>query len=107
MAKQLKDEADELRSRYEKRQNRLDESRDKILSDAREEAAAILREAKEYADETIRRYNKMGGFSSSREMEQERTKLREKINELDRSKPEKKKTASNGGRSGSATASAA
>ena len=96
-AQQLKDEAQQLRSRYEQRQNRLDESREKILSQAREEAAAILRDAKEYADETIRRYNKMGGFSSSREMEQERTRLREKINELDAGKKEKKRSSNTGG----------
>ncbi len=96
-ARQLRDEAQQLRSRYELRQNRLDESREKILAQAREEAAAILRDAKEYADETIRRYNKLGGFSSSREMEQERTRLREKINELDAGRKEKKRSRSAGG----------
>ena len=43
----------------------------------------MLREAKEYADETIRSYNKLGKASgSAKEMERERTKLREKMNAL-------------------------
>ena len=51
----------------------------------REEAHAILREAKEYADETIRRYNKLGGSrDASREMEQERTRLRGKMSGLEK-----------------------
>ena len=76
-------EADRLRASLENKQSRLDERREKILADAREEAYQILREAKEYADETIRRYNKMGGSFSLKEMEQERTRLREKLSGLE------------------------
>ena len=76
-------EADRLRASLENKQSRLDERREKILEKAREEAQAILREAKEYADETIRRYNKMGGSFSLKEMEQERTRLREKLSGLE------------------------
>ena len=80
-----KQEIEERKSRLERKEDRLENSRDAILSKAREEAQAILREAKEYADETIRRYNKLGNASgSTKEMEQERTKLREKMSVLEK-----------------------
>ena len=92
-------EAEKLRNSLQNRQDRLEESREKMLSSAREEARQILREAKEYADAVIRRYNKLGGSAgTAREMEQERTKLRERIGALDADIAEKnrqkaKKTA--------------
>ena len=77
-------EAENYRKKLEQRQSKLDDSREQILARAREEAHQILREAKEYADETIRRYNKLGGgVLSSREMEQERNRLREKMSDLE------------------------
>ena len=88
-----KQEIEERKSRLERKEDRLENSRDAILSKAREEAQAILREAKEYADETIRRYNKLGNASgSTKEMEQERTKLREKMSALEKkgAKPKEK-----------------
>ncbi len=85
-ARAERDAASKLKDTYEQRQQRLDTSRDKILSQAREEAAAILRSAKEYADETIRTYNKLGSEKdASREMERMRTKLRERMKEFDSS----------------------
>ena len=78
-----KQEIEELKQRLERKEGRLDSSRDEILRKAREEAQTVLREAKEYADETIRNYNKLGKASgSAKEMEKERTKLREKMNTL-------------------------
>ena len=78
-----KQEIEELKKRLERKEGRLDSSRDEILRKAREEAQTVLREAKEYADETIRSYNKLGKASgSAKEMERERTKLREKMNAL-------------------------
>ena len=88
-----KQEIEERKSRLERKEDRLENSRDAILSKAKEEAQAILREAKEYADETIRRYNKLGNASgSAKEMEQERTKLREKMSALEKkgAKPKEK-----------------
>ena len=80
-----RDEAAALRASYEKRTRALEESREKILSDAREQAAQILRETKAYADETIRNYNRYGGDANkAREMERERTRLRERMNAMDR-----------------------
>lgn len=76
-------EAAELKKRLERKEDRLESSRDEILRKAREEAQTILREAKEYADDAIRKYNKLGSASdSAKEMEKERAKLREKMSSL-------------------------
>ena len=79
-----KQEVEELKKRLERKEDRLEANRDAILQKAREEAQSILREAKEYADDTIRKYNKLGKESdASKKMEQERTKLREKMSQMD------------------------
>ena len=79
-----KKEIEERKKRLERKEDRLDSSRDAILQKAREEAQTILREAKEYADDTIRKYNKLGKESdAAKQMEQERAKLREKMAALD------------------------
>ena len=78
-----REEAEELQKRLSRKEDRRESSRDEILRKAREEAQALLREAKEYADESIRKYNKLGNASgSAKEMEKERTKLREKMASL-------------------------
>jgi DNA mismatch repair protein MutS2 len=75
-----KQEIETLKTSLERKEDRLSSSRDAILQKAREEAQAILREAKEYADDTIRKYNKLGKESdASKQMEQERARLREKM----------------------------
>ncbi len=94
-------EAEELKKRLERKEDRLENSRDEILRKAREEAQAILRDAKEYADESIRKYNKLGSASgSAKEMEKERARLREKMSGLQKAngikagkKPKKELTA--------------
>ena len=74
----------QLRKRLEQKEAKLESSRDRIMKEAQEEAQAVLREAKEYADAVIRRYNKLGASPDmAREMERERTKLREKMTGLD------------------------
>ena len=98
-AQRSREEAEKLKSSLQNRKDRLEEGREKMLASAREEARQILREAKEYADAVIRRYNKLGGSAgTAREMEQERTKLRERIGTLDadieKGKREKAKKAS-------------
>ncbi len=78
-------EIEELKQRLERKEDRLEASREAILQKAREEAQSILREAKEYADSAIRKYNRLGKSSdASREMEQERTRLREKMSGLEK-----------------------
>ncbi len=77
---QYRREIEDLKKKLEAKQERIDSQRDKILRQANEEASAILREAKEVADETIRNFHKFGKANiSAREMEQERDKLRKKM----------------------------
>ena len=80
-----KQKIERLKNNLARKEDKLDTSREKILAQAREEAHALLREAKEYADETIRRYHKFGSsIDSSKEMEQERSRLREKMSGLEK-----------------------
>lgn len=75
-----KEEIRKLRNALQKKQDRIDERTEKIINDANEKANAILREAKEYADETMKNFHKFGKAGiSAREMEAERARLREKI----------------------------
>ena len=78
---QYKEEIQKLKEQLEQKQERLDASRDKILREANEQAYNIIREAKDLADETIRNFNKYGtAHAPVSEMEKERTKLRDKMN---------------------------
>ena len=86
-----KAEAASLKAQLEKKQERLDSAKERILAEANEKAHTILREAKEYADETIKNFNKYGkaaGVSIS-DMERERTRLREKINAAEKNMAKK------------------
>ena len=88
-------EAEELRQQAAKRQEKLDEQRDRIIREANEKANAILRDAKEVADETIRNFHKFGKENiSAAEMENERERLRKKIKDTSAAsalKPQKQK----------------
>lgn len=67
----------ELREKTEK----LESSKERILQNANTEASRILNEAKEYADETIRKYTKWAQSDKHiREMEAQRADLRDKLN---------------------------
>ena len=91
-----KDQAEirRLRRSLEEQEKKLAESKDKILEKARQQAADLLRDTKQYADETIRAFNKMSGNAiSARDMERRRTALRGKMDEMEASrKKEKEKT---------------
>ena len=74
----------ELKKELREKTEKLENSKEKILANANAEASRILSEAKEYADETIRKYTKWAKSDKHiREMEAERAKLREQINEKD------------------------
>lgn len=69
-----------LKNTYEQRNTKLDESREKILEKARQEADEILREAKETADAAIRNIQKYGSNGANlKAMEAERQNLGKKI----------------------------
>ena len=73
-------EAEALKAQLSGRQERLDSQREEILRAANEKAHAILREAKEYADQTMRDFQKFGKAGISvKEMEKRRSELREKM----------------------------
>ncbi len=80
-------EVESLKQSLAKNQEQIDARKEKMISNATEEAQRILREAKEYADQTMRDFQKFGKENVSvREMEQKRTALREKMNKLDKKK---------------------
>ena len=74
-----KREIEILRGRIRKKEERIDENRDKILRDAKQEAQKILKDAKDTADKAIRNINKIAskqGTVIGSEAEAEREKLR-------------------------------
>ena len=73
-------ELERLKEETQKRQEKLEEQRERILREANEKAHAILLEAKETADETMRNFHKFGKENiSAADMEREREKLRKKM----------------------------
>ena len=90
-----KEEIQTLKERLEQKQEKLDASRDKILREANEEAYRILKEAKDVADETIRNFNKYGKSGAPvSEMEKDRSKLRDKMNDRQKKMTEQQKQSS-------------
>lgn len=90
-------EISRLRKELREKNDKIDNSKERILQNANEEAGRILAKAKDYADETIRKYTKWAESDAHiREMEAERTKLREQINSKQSHslKPAKPKKAS-------------
>ena len=88
-----KEEIRKLRNELQRKQENIDQRREKLLKDANDKAAAILQEAKDYADETIKNFHKFGKANISiKDMEQQRSKLREKIDSA-QSKSQSKNTA--------------
>ncbi len=72
-----------LKQKLEQKQERIDQTRDKILKEANEQALSILKEAKDFADESIRNFNKFGQIHAPvSEMEKERSRLRGKMSDM-------------------------
>ena len=80
-----KEEIARLKKGLEKKEERLDERKEKLLKSANEEAQRILREAKETADQTIRNINRLASSTGvGKELEAERTRLRNKLDQVDK-----------------------
>ncbi len=94
-AKKSLAEAEALRKKYAEKNERLDAAKERILREANEQAKDILQEAKDYADSTIKKFNKLGKSGAGREMELERTALREKLGEKENSLAVKRKKQKN------------
>ena len=78
--RQYKAEIEKLKQSLAKKSENLEASRARIINEAQEQASMIISEAKEYADESIRKFNRwlqQGG--NVKDMEEERAKLREKL----------------------------
>lgn len=92
---QYKEEVASLKKKLEEKQERLDSSREKILREANEQAYAILKEAKDVADTSIRNFNKYGTTTvSASEMEKERSKIRDKMSAAEKNMASSKKKES-------------
>jgi len=78
-----KEEIKTLKQQLKEKQDKLAASKDKILREANEEARRILQEAKSVADETIRNFQKYGTGASMKEMEKQRSKVRDQISKKD------------------------
>lgn len=80
-------EIEELRNQLKAKQESMEQQRSRLLKDAREEAREILEEAKEIADQSIRKYQKWErnpAKADNRAMEAQRSKIRDKMKNLDK-----------------------
>ena len=75
-----KEEIKTLKEQLEAKQDKLDQRKERIIAEANEEAHRILREAKDYADQTMRIFTKAGKDSmSAKDLEKHRSDLRKKM----------------------------
>lgn len=79
--KEYKDKIQKLQEQLKQKNEKIDQSKDKIIRDANEKAREILTEAKEFADQTIRDFNKLDKSTDIKHLENKRQKVRDKINE--------------------------
>lgn len=75
----VKNEFELLKIEVENERKRLNDRREDILSQANEQAKEILQNAKDFADDTIKKVNKLSNTSSIKELENERRRIREKL----------------------------
>lgn len=79
-AEAYREEVERQKKKLEEKNERIDKARDKILRRANEEANEILQNAKDMADESIRKYNRwMEGGGAAKAMEKQRSALREEL----------------------------
>lgn len=76
-----KEEIVSLKQQLKQKNEKIDSAKERILREANEQARIILQDAKDYADDTIKKYNKWSKESNlNKSMEQERQALRERLN---------------------------
>ncbi|MBR3772678.1 MAG: Smr/MutS family protein, partial [Clostridium sp.] len=79
-----KQEIEALKKKLTLKNEKIDAAKEKILREANEKAREILQEAKDFADDSIRKYNKWGKQSGlQKDMEAERAALRDKLGKAD------------------------
>lgn len=87
---QYKKEIETLKAELESKQEKLNEQRDRILRQANEEAHTVLREAKEYADQTMKMFHKFQkDHVDLSAVEKERQSLRKKMNKAEKGMSQK------------------
>ena len=90
-AARYKQEIETLKSLLESKQEKLDERKDRIIRQANEEAHTILREAKEYADQTMKAFHKFQkDHVDTSAMERERQAIRERMSKAEKGMSQKK-----------------
>lgn len=83
---EAKKEIDALKKKLKEKNDRIDKAKEKILRRANEEARDILQQAKDYADDSFKKYGKwIRQSGAGGELEKERSLLREEINKKDSS----------------------
>ncbi len=81
--KEHKKEIKRLRSNLESKNKEIESNKKRIIDSAKEEARTLLQEAKDYADETMKKYNKWSSSGGlNKEMEKERKELQNKLSRV-------------------------
>lgn len=90
---QYKKEIEQLKRNLTKKNETLEASRERILAEAKEQATKVLQEAKEFADDSIRKYNRwLQSGGNIKDMEAERSSLREQLGSNETSTKKKRQT---------------
>ncbi len=92
-----KQEIETLKLQLKERQDDIKEKRAAMLREAREEALKIVSDAKDMADESIRKFNAWGqhpGQNNTKKMEAQRSNLRGRMSKLEKQMAYKTKKAS-------------
>ena len=75
-------EVEKLKEELKQKQERMEQTKERMLREANEEANRILQNAKDFADDSIRKFNKWQSQSGiNKEMEAERQALRDRLNQ--------------------------
>ncbi len=78
-AEEYRKEAERLRSEAQKQRNKLNAQREKIIREANEKARAVISDAKDEADAIIKEMRKMQREGDSKALEEQRLKLKDKM----------------------------
>ncbi len=89
---EYKKEIDSLKAEIKTRKETLDKKQEEIVNKAKEEALQILKEAKEYADKTIRDINKLSKSGDNQALENARRNARKQMDKMSGSISKKKTT---------------
>lgn len=80
-----KAEIEQLKEKLTAKSEKMESSKEKILQQANEQARTLLQDAKDFADDSIKKYTKwMSESNITKEMERERNALREKLSDAEK-----------------------